>query len=67
MSLKHFHVIFITIAVLLCIGFGAWTFLADSDQITTAIQVTGVVSLILAAALAVYGIWFYRKSKKVIT
>ena len=67
MSLKHFHVIFIAIAVLLCVGFGAWTFLADSDQITALIQATGIFSLILAAVLAVYGIWFYRKSKKVIT
>ncbi len=66
MSLKHFHVIFIAIAALLCVGFGAWTFLADNDQITSMIRATGIFSLVLAAVLAIYGTWFYRKSKKVI-
>lgn len=64
MSLKHFHIVFIALAVLLCAGFGAWTFLIE--EVTTVIRVTGIVSLVLGVVLALYGIWFYRKSKRVI-
>ena len=65
MSLKHFHIVFIVLAVLLCAGFGAWTFLAE--DLTKAIRATGVFSLVLAIVLTLYGVWFYRKSKRVIT
>ncbi len=65
MSLKHFHVIFIAIAMLACAGFGAWALV--KEDVSTATLVTGVFSLVLAVVLLIYGVWFYRKSKKVIT
>lgn len=65
MSLKHFHVVFIVFAVLICLGFGAWTLLAR--EVASIVQGVGVFSLVLGAALCLYGLWFYRKSKRVIT
>ena len=65
MSLKHFHVVFIVFAVLICAGFGAWALLAK-DQ-SGAVRASGIFSLVLGGGLSIYGIWFYRKSKRVIT
>ena len=65
MSLKHFHVVFIVFSVLICLGFGLWTQMASAA--TSAMQVFGVFSIALGAGLAIYGFWFFRKSKRVIT
>jgi len=65
MSLKDFHIIFIAIATLACAGFGVWTLVAS--DVSTATLATGIASLVLAVGLSAYGVWFYRKSKKVIT
>ena len=67
MSLKHFHIVFIVLAVLSSLGFGAWALMSDAAASSDAIRVTGWLSLILAAGLAVYGVWFFRKAKHVIT
>lgn len=67
MSLKHFHIVFIVLAVLSCLGFGGWALMSDVGAMSFGIRVTGWLSLILSAGLAVYGVWFFRKSKHVIT
>ena len=67
MSLKHFHIVFIVLAVLCSFGFGAWALMSDVGAASSSIRLTGWLSLILGTGLAVYGVWFYRKSKHVIT
>jgi len=57
-SLKSFHILFITMASLLAFGFGAW---ALSPQLAASYRALGVVSLVLGAGLIVYGVWFLRK------
>lgn len=61
MSLKGFHVFFIFLATLLAAAFAAWSLMNE-----TAVPV-GIASAVLAVALIVYGIWFIRKSKNIIT
>lgn len=61
MSLKGFHVFFIILATLLAAGFAAWSLVNE-----TAVPI-GITSAVLAVALVVYGIWFIRKSKNIIT
>ena len=61
MSLKGFHVFFITLATLLAIGFAAWSLVNQ-----TAVPV-GICSAVLALGLIVYGVWFVKKSKNIIT
>ena len=61
MSLKGFHVFFIFLATLLAAGFAAWSLMNE-----TAVPV-GIASAVLAVALIIYGIWFIRKSKNIIT
>ena len=67
MSLKHFHIVFIVLAVLSSLGFGAWALLSDVGVASSSIRITGWLSLVIGAGLAVYGVWFFRKSKHVIT
>lgn len=65
MSLKHFHILFIAIAALFCFAFGTWALLAREGEV--AIRGMGIFSAVLGLALVVYGIWFRKKTRRVIT
>ncbi len=64
MSLKHFHILFIAVSVMLTFGFAVWALLAQ-DQ-STMVRALGVSSGLLGIGLLIYGVWFYKKSKHVI-
>jgi hypothetical protein len=57
MSLKAFHIFFISVAVLLCLGFGVWCL--RQPGYTAA----GVGSFVFAVALVVYEVIFLRSFK----
>ena len=57
MSLKAFHVFFISVSVLLCLGFGVWC-LRQPNQ-----SVMGIASFVIAAGLVAYEIVFLRRFK----
>ena len=61
MSLKGFHIVFISLATLCLVGFAVWAFVSNPG---VAIRVGGGVSALLGIALAVYGSWFYRNKLK---
>ncbi|MHA3771104.1 hypothetical protein ACXR0O_06140 [Verrucomicrobiota bacterium sgz303538] len=61
MSLKGFHIFFIFLATLLSIGFATWSLMNQ-----TAVPI-GICSAVLALGLIVYGVWFVKKSKNIIT
>jgi hypothetical protein len=63
MSLKAFHVFFIVIAVLLCLGFGAWCLDSDYARGRPAYTVAGYASFVLGVLLVVFEIRFLRKFK----
>ena len=66
MSLKAFHVIFITAASALAFGFGAWLLRAyRSPDGTTSDLVWAVASLVVGASLLVYEGFFLKKLKNV--
>jgi ABC-type thiamin/hydroxymethylpyrimidine transport system permease subunit len=66
MSLKTFHVVFITLSTLLAIAFGLWSF---HDYRMHAGGAWAIVMTVLgfaaAVALVVYGIWFLKKLEDV--
>lgn len=66
MSLKHFHVIFIVISVLLFIGVALWA-LVYTTETGIAVTAMGVGSAAIAVFLFGYGIYFIRKSRHIIT
>jgi ABC-type uncharacterized transport system permease subunit len=57
MSLKAFHVFFISLAVLLCLGFGVWCL--GQPGYTAA----GIASFAVGAALVAYEVIFLRRFK----
>lgn len=61
MSLKAFHIVFIILSILLAAGCAAWSFLNE-----IAIPF-GVISGLCGVALVLYGIWFLKKSRRIIT
>lgn len=64
MSLKAIHILFISASTVLSVGFGGWSlhhyFRVSGDRTEL---VMGIVSLILAAGLVVYGRYFLKKLK----
>jgi predicted membrane-bound spermidine synthase len=66
MSLKAFHIVFITLSTALAIGFGLSSF--HDYQMhgggTAAISLT-VAGFVAAAGLLSYGVWFLKKLKDV--
>ncbi|MEI6535707.1 MAG: hypothetical protein WCN98_10235 [Verrucomicrobiaceae bacterium] len=60
MSLKGFHIFFITIAVLFCAGFTAYVFLG-AGNLTNEMRVPGIATGAAGVALLAYGIWFVKK------
>lgn len=61
MSLKSFHILFISLAVLLCLGCALWAFAFGVEPLF------GIASVAVGVALVIYGVVFLRKSKGIIT
>ncbi|MGI9240605.1 MAG: hypothetical protein ACR2RV_07375 [Verrucomicrobiales bacterium] len=61
MSLKGFHIVFITLSTLCLVGFAVWTF---ASEVGVTVRATGALSALLGVGLAVYGSWFYRNKLK---
>jgi len=64
MSLKGFHIVFITVSTLLALGAGAWCLWIDSVHGSPVFRLGAICSFVAAAALVTYGIWFLRKMKR---
>jgi hypothetical protein len=58
MSLKAFHLIFVTLLTALSIGFAAWAF-------TSGKIIFGVAGIVAAVLVVFYGIYFLKKLKKI--
>jgi hypothetical protein len=61
MSLKVFHVIFISLAILLAVGCAIWSF---ANEVMPAF---GWTSAAVAIGLVFYEVYFLRKARRIIT
>src|SRR6266487_2566778 len=64
MSLKAFHIVFIIFSTLLALGTGVcclWVNLVEGAPYYVA---GAIASFVVAIVLMVYGVWFYRKMKR---
>ncbi len=59
MSLKWFHIVFISLSVLVSVGFGVWGLFNQQT-------VLGVMSLVVSAGLCVYGNYFLGKVRRLL-
>jgi hypothetical protein len=58
MSLKAFHLIFVTSLTTLALGFTAWAFFSGRILF-------GLLGILTAALVVIYGIYFLKKLKKI--
>jgi len=61
MSLKNFHIVFISVSLLVTIGFGLWAFQEYRQSRELEDLLLGITALLMLVALACYGRWFWRK------
>jgi len=64
MSLKGFHIVFIVFSTLLALAIGAWCIWVNLVEGAPVYLAGAVASFIIAVALILYGVWFYRKMKR---
>jgi hypothetical protein len=64
MSLKGFHIVFIAFSTLLALFCGTWCVWVDLVEGAPIYLAGAAGSFLCAAALVVYGVWFYRKMKR---
>jgi phosphate/sulfate permease len=64
MSLKAFHIIFVIFSTALALGLGTWCVWIDLVEGMPIYRLGAISSFIAAVALLVYGVWFYRKMKR---
>ena len=64
MSLKGFHIVFIIFSTLLALGIGAWCVWVDLVEGAPIYLAGAICSFVVAVALVVYGVLFYRKMKR---
>ncbi len=65
MSLKAFHIIFISLSTLLALGFAAWCAVMYLAGRSTVHLVLGILSLLAAVGLVVYGRYVLKKLKNI--
>ena len=63
MTLKGFHIVFVTVSLMLFAFLIVWGFLLAPEKTTlaTAMGVTGIVGALL---MPVYGVYFLRKARR---
>jgi hypothetical protein len=64
MSLKGFHIVFIIFSTLLALGVGLWCVWVDLVEGASIYLAGAIAAFVTAVALIVYGVWFYRKMKR---
>ncbi len=64
MSLKGFHIVFITFSTLLALGCGIWCLQLVQMTGATGYALGAICSFFAALGLVIYGFWFYRKMKR---
>ena len=64
MSLKAFHIVFIIFSTLLALRTGVWCLWVNLIAGAPIYGVGAIASFVVAIVLMVYGVWFYRKMKR---
>jgi hypothetical protein len=64
MSIKSFHLVFVTVSTLLCLFLVLWAF-AFTVETSTIATILGVVGVLGAVLMPIYGVYFYRKHNRI--
>lgn len=65
MSLRAFHIVFVTVSTLLFAFLALWAFVLapEPSAVTTALGVIGILGTL---GMPVYGVCFYRKARNIL-
>ncbi len=63
MSLKGFHIVFVTVSTLLFVFLALWAFVYMQDS-STLTRVLGGIGVAGATVMPIYGVLFYRKATR---
>lgn len=64
MSLRAFHIVFVTLSTLLCVFMVVWALrIAESPM---AAAILGIIGALGTISLPIYGVCFYRKASKIL-
>lgn len=66
MSLRAFHIVFVTVSTLLFAFLAVWAFVLSPERsagVTTSLGVLGVAGTLV---MPVYGVCFYRKARNIL-
>lgn len=64
MSLKGFHIVFITFSTLLAFGCGVWCLWVNSAAGAPVYLAGAIACFVAAMGLVIYGVWFWKKMKR---
>lgn len=62
MTLRSFHIVFVTVCTLLCVFMALWSVWFAESRV--AALIIGPVGVLGAIGLPIYGVLFYRKAAK---
>jgi hypothetical protein len=65
MSLRAFHIVFVTVTTLMCVFLAVWAFLLAGDRSALVMGLGGLGAL-GAIVMPVYGVYFYRKARNIL-
>ena len=65
MSLKALHIVFVTVSILLCLGFGAWSLVRYFDEPRALDLIFGIGSILAGVGLGFYGRYVLKKLKDI--
>ncbi len=65
MSLRAFHIVFVTLSTLLFVFLAVWAF-GFAGEKSVMVTGLGVLGAIGGVGMPVYGVYFYRKSRKLL-
>lgn len=66
MSLKGFHILFITLSILMAGACSAFGFINYRQQPSIVHLLWGILSLLVVMSLLWYGVWFLKKTRRLI-
>ncbi len=64
MSIKGFHLVFVTVSTLLCAFLALWSFVLAPER-SAMITALGIVGVVGATLMPLYGVYFYRKITRI--
>ena len=65
MSLRAFHIVFVTVSTFFFAFLAIWAFVFAVDR-TPVITALGAVSAVAAVVMPVYGFFFYKKVRNIV-